>query len=110
MNISISSAAIDYLKSKISAAGGIGFRVSVKKTGCSGYAYVPSIVHHIDASDHCIEKDDVKIYIDHAWLDYLQHLNIDYHEENQMGLKQKKLILMNPKETGRCGCGESFHI
>lgn len=110
MNINISKAALDYLKSKIIAAGGIGFRISIKKTGCSGYSYVPSIVHTLEASDYCIEKEDVKIILDQAWLDYLKDLSIDYHEENQMGLKQKKLILTNPKETGRCGCGESFHI
>ena len=111
MNILFTEAASHYIQMMIEKKQAIGLRLSVKKTGCSGYSYVPTIVEAEVASDMIMTLDNgVKIFIDTAWQELLQNLQVDYREENISGLKQKRLIFINPKESGRCGCGESFHI
>jgi iron-sulfur cluster assembly protein len=88
-----------------------GFRISIKKTGCSGYSYVPSIVQQAEAHDAILSDiADFPVFIDTQYAEFLQEVHIDLIEDNVMGLKQKKLVFNNPKEAGRCGCGESFHI
>lgn len=110
-NITLSTSACDYIKKMLEKDKGVGFRLSVKKTGCSGYSYVPSIIESVYAHDLMFETSNgVKIYIDSAWLDLLQALHVDYVEEEKSGLKQKRLIFTNPNEASRCGCGESFHV
>lgn len=101
--------ASDYLQKKIAKDNAVGFRLTIKKTGCSGYAYQPSVVQQVNSHDELIVLENgVKIFIDVSWAHLLNGVNIDYVEENKTGLKQKKLIFTNPQETARCGCGESF--
>lgn len=108
--ITITEAANAYIEKMLAKNHGIGFRLSIKKTGCSGYSYVPTIIEKINASDVMMEtKTGIKIFIDVNWLHLLHGITIDYLEE-KVGLKQKRLIFTNPQEANRCGCGESFHI
>lgn len=110
LNIVFTEAACAYIK-KMLAKGGVGFRLSVKKTGCSGYSYLPSIIDKENPQDIRMRiADDLNIFIDSTWLHLLQHLQVDYVEEEKQGLKQKRLVFINPNEESRCGCGESFHI
>ncbi len=110
-NASFSAAACDYIKKIIQRDNGIGFRLSVKKTGCSGYSYFPEVIQEINPSDIFFEIEaGINIYIDTKWLHLMEGLKVDFVEEEIAGLKQKRLIFINPKEAGRCGCGESFHI
>jgi iron-sulfur cluster assembly protein len=109
--ITLTESASTYIKKIIEKEQGIGFRLSIKKTGCSGYSYVPSVIHKINSDDCVIETSSgLAIFIDAAWLSLLQNLNVDYVEEEKSGLKQKRLIFSNPNEASRCGCGESFTI
>ncbi len=109
--IILSTAANDYISKMLERKPNTHFRLSVKKTGCSGYSYLPLVVDRINPTDTIIEiENNLKIFIDTAWLHLLQDLHIDYIEEDKSGLKQKRLIFTNPNEAGRCGCGESFHI
>ena len=111
INITVTDAASDYIKKMLEKNNSVGFRLSVKKTGCSGYTYQPTVVDTINPADQVIEvQSNLKIFIDTAWLDLLQNLQVDYIEEDKLGLKQKRLVFTNPKEGDRCGCGESFHI
>jgi iron-sulfur cluster assembly protein len=111
MNITITAAACEYIKKMLDKNIGAGFRLSVKKTGCSGYSYYPAIVEKVNETDQTFTTDNgVKIFIDTSWLHLLQDLHVDYVEEEKTGLKQKRLVFTNPKESSRCGCGESFHI
>lgn len=88
-----------------------GFRLSIKKTGCSGYSYVPDIIETINTNDiHFEAQDHLPVYIDTTALPYLQNVIVDYVMENSKGLKQERLIFVNPNEKGRCGCGESFTV
>ena len=110
-DISVTDAACTYIKKNLEKNQGIGFRLSIKKTGCSGYSYVPEIINKVNEKDIVIKTaNEVTIYIDATWLHLLQGLHIDYMEEEKAGLKQKRLVFTNAKESGRCGCGESFHV
>ncbi len=110
VDIKVTDAACTYIKKKIEKEKGIGFRLSVKKTGCSGYSYSPSIVNKMIATDISIKKNGVSIFIDPTWSHLLNGLQVDYVEEEKLGIKQKRLLFINPNEATRCGCGESFHI
>lgn len=111
LNMKFTSAACDYIGKTLEKEKGKGLRITVKKTGCSGYAYAPSIIHEVNKNDIALEiKNGVFVYIDPEWLDMLDGLLVDYVIEEKTGLKQKKLIFTNRNESGRCGCGESFHI
>ena len=110
-NLIVTDAACAFIQTKMSAAGGVGLRVSIKKTGCSGYSYVPEVVATVNPNDTALPVGDgVTVYLDTTWLHLLDGVKIDFIEEEKSGLKQKRLLFTNEKEAGRCGCGESFHI
>lgn len=111
LDLTFSETASGYIRKMLDQKEGVVFRLSVKKTGCSGFSYLPTIVDKPEPGD--IELNlpaGLQIYIDAAWIDLLQGVRIDYVEENKSGLKQKRLVFSNPNESGRCGCGESFHV
>jgi iron-sulfur cluster assembly protein len=84
-----------------------GVRFSVKKTGCSGLAYVIDYVEQAVAGDVVLPlAQGYFIYIDKKSYPYLKGLAVDYV---QQGLN-RKLIFNNPNQTGQCGCGESFTV
>jgi iron-sulfur cluster assembly protein len=85
---------------------GIGIRVGVRTTGCSGLAYMLEYIDTDDPSLVCFESNDVKIYVDRTHLPYLNGLTMDYQRH---GLNEG-FEFINPNERDRCGCGESFRI
>lgn len=105
----VTDAAIEYIKTLLEKNNAKAFRLSIKKTGCSGYAYQPELVNDISSTDEHFDVKDMVILVDVLWLHLLKDIEIDYVEENKSGLKQKRLVFINPNESGRCGCGESFH-
>lgn len=111
INLKITNAACDYIKSMVEKEHGLGLRLTVKKTGCSGFAYAPAIVDKVNDDDHVITiENGIKIYVDTKWQHLLEGIVVDYVEDTKSGLKQKRLTFTNPNESGRCGCGESFHV
>lgn len=87
--------------------GAKAVRLSIKKSGCSGYAYDLKCVSEISSEDFIIELDGVyQLIIDVKSYPILEGLEIDYVKE---GL-QHKFIYRNPNQTGLCGCGESFSV
>ena len=108
--ITITDAAKTYIQKMIDKENGIGFRLSIKKTGCSGYSYLPAVIAEEKANDIVMDEKHIKIFIDPVWVHLFDGVIVDYIEEEKAGLKQKKLTFTNPKESGRCGCGESFHL
>lgn len=85
---------------------GIGIRIGIKTTGCSGLAYVLEYVDHKNSEDICIDCKDCKIFVDPKSSQYLQGLTIDFVRNGlNEGFKFK-----NPNERDRCGCGESFRV
>jgi iron-sulfur cluster assembly protein len=111
--IRFTKAASDHIKSRLEKEPhSVGFRLSIRKTGCSGYAYVPKIIDTIIKTDiHFYTADNLSIYIDPDCETFIKGLMIDYiDDELGLGIKQKRLVFINPNEKNRCGCGESFTI
>ncbi len=86
----------------------LGFRLSIKKTGCSGYQYVPSVMTNDNQQDDRVETaQGLTVFIDRQWLSILSGTVIDLVLGD---LGQKKLIYNNPNVENECGCGESFAL
>lgn len=110
--LQFTEAALAYIKGMLAQSPDKqGFRVSVKKTGCSGYSYAPALAEEALEGDLQWLVGDLPVYVDPACVEYVKGLTVDYIEEKKEGgLKQKKLVFINPNEKSRCGCGESFHV
>ncbi len=84
----------------------MGLRLAVRKTGCSGLAYVVDFADVIETGDMVFEDKGVKVVINPASFAYLQGAVVDFAREGfNEGFK-----FSNPNEKDRCGCGESFNI
>ena len=85
---------------------GIGLRVGVKTTGCSGYQYVIETAKAVNEEDRIIESNGIKIVIDEQSLRYLAGTELDFVREGlNAGFK-----FNNPNVEESCGCGESFSL
>lgn len=88
--------------------GGIGFRLAIKVTGCSGYMYNPEIVDNIKSADVKITTPQgLCIFIDPACVEIIKGTTVDFVEK-QLG--QQQLWFNNPNVASECGCGESFKL
>ncbi len=85
---------------------GLGLRLGIKTTGCSGLAYVLEFVDDLNEDDNVFDIDDVKIIIDTKSLVYLEGIQLDFVKE---GLNEG-FQFTNPNAKGECGCGESFNV
>jgi iron-sulfur cluster assembly protein len=85
---------------------GIGLRIGVVKSGCSGYSYALDYADAVAANDMIIEQDDVKVVVDKDNLPLLEGMILDFVKE---GLNQS-FKFINPNVTSECGCGESFSV
>lgn len=81
-----------------------GLRIGVKKTGCSGHAYVVEVAESVGAHDQIFESQGVKLVVDREALDFLDGTELDYVRE---GLNET-FKFNNPNVKATCGCGESF--
>ena len=86
----------------------IGLRLFTKKAGCSGLTYQSELIASVNPDDiQATSNAPLPIYLEQKSLAYLNGLTIDLVEK---ALGQSQLTFINPNETGRCGCGESFTI
>ena len=107
MAITLSDTAAKRVQDFLEQRGsGIGLRLGVKTTGCSGMAYVMEFVDDLDEGDSVFESNGVKVIIDPKSLVYLDGTEVDYTKE---GLNEG-FKFGNPNEANRCGCGESFTV
>jgi iron-sulfur cluster assembly protein len=107
MSISLTSAAADRVRSFLGRRGhGVGLRLSVKKTGCSGFAYVVNYADEIGADDVVFEDQGVKVIVDRPSLGFIDGTQIDFVKQ---GLNEA-FRFRNPNVKGECGCGESFTV
>lgn len=83
-----------------------GFRVGIKKTGCSGWGYEVSLAHHIDDDELVCEDKGIRLIVPKSALDKIKGTTIDYQKQ---GINQV-FVYQNPNITGECGCGESFTV
>ena len=107
MAITITESAAKRVKTFLDDRGkGIGLRVGVKTTGCSGMAYVIEFADEVETEDTIFENRGVKIIVDPKCLIYLDGTELDFAKE---GLNEG-FKFTNPNEKARCGCGESFSV
>jgi iron-sulfur cluster assembly protein len=88
--------------------GGVGIRLAVKTTGCSGLAYVLEYVNEHTADDATINyaQPGFSVIVDKRHEVYLSGMTVDYVRQ---GLNEG-FEFSNPNERDRCGCGESFRV
>jgi len=84
----------------------VGLRIGVKKTGCSGYAYVVDYADLINADDVIFEEHGIKVVVDPKSLELIDGTEVDFIKEGM----NEVFRFRNPKVKGECGCGESFSI
>ena len=107
MSISLTESAANRVKTFLEKRGkGVGVRLGVKTTGCSGMAYTIEFADEIEESDEIFEENGVKILINPKSLVYLDGTELDFAKE---GLNEG-FKFNNPNEKDRCGCGESFTV
>jgi iron-sulfur cluster assembly protein len=107
MSISLTEVAADRVKSFLANRGkGLGLRIGIKTTGCSGMAYVLEFVDEVNDEDKVFESRGVKVIIDPKSLVYLDGTEVDFARE---GLNEG-FKFTNPNAKDECGCGESFTV
>ena len=104
MPVSLTPSAAERVQSFLVKRGrGVGLRLGVKKTGCSGFAYVVSYADDVGAADIVFEDRGVKVIVDADSLRYVDGTEIDFVRE---GLSEA-FKFRNPNVRGECGCGEA---
>jgi iron-sulfur cluster assembly protein len=107
MSITLTTAAADRVRSFMEQRGkGVGLRLAVKTTGCSGMAYVMEYADQVEDDDVVFEDKGVKVLINPKSLVYLDGTELDYARE---GLNEG-FKFNNPNVKDMCGCGESFNV
>jgi iron-sulfur cluster assembly protein len=107
MSVSLTPSAADRVRTFLASRGhGVGLRLGVKKTGCSGFAYVVNYADEVASGDAVFETAGVKVIVDTESLRYVDGTEIDFVRE---GLNEA-FRFRNPNVKGECGCGESFNV
>ena len=107
MAITLTEAAAGHVRRYMEQRGkGIGLRLGVRTSGCSGMAYVLEFADELAEGDQVFEGHGVKVVIDPKSLVYLDGTELDFTKE---GLNEG-LEFRNPNVAGECGCGESFSV
>ncbi len=107
MSVGLTEAAARHITRYLGRRGkGVGVRLGVKTTGCSGLAYKIEFADEIAPEDIVFEQLGVKILVDPKSLPYIDGTELDFVRE---GLNEG-FKFNNPNERDRCGCGESFRI
>jgi len=107
MAIKLTESAADRVRSFLESRGhGVGLRLGIRKTGCSGYAYVVNYADEIGEDDHVFDSLGVKVVVDPASLPLIDGTEVDFVRH---GLSEA-FRFRNPNVKGECGCGESFSV
>jgi iron-sulfur cluster assembly protein len=105
--ITLSEQAAEKIKTNIDRRGkGLGIRLGVKTTGCSGMAYMMEFVDEPTTDDMSFVTNGVHVFVDPKSLAYLDGVQVEWVRK---GLNEG-FDFTNPNERDRCGCGESFRV
>lgn len=100
------AAAAHALKFLGNRSHGLGIRIGVRTTGCSGLAYTLEFVDAANDDDQAFQSLGVSLFVRKKDLRYLDGMSLDYQKH---GLNEG-FAFLNPNEAARCGCGESFTV
>jgi len=107
MAISLSESAAERVRNRLHQRGrGLGLRLAVKASGCSGFSYVVDYADEVLPSDLVFESQGVKVFVDPGSLSTIDGTRIDFVRQ---GLNES-FRFENPNMRGECGCGESFTV
>jgi iron-sulfur cluster assembly protein len=107
MAVTLTETAAKHVASQLMSRGkGVGIRIGVTTTGCSGMAYVLEFVDEPTANDAVFEDHGVKIVVDPKSLVYLDGTEMDFVKTGV----NEGFEFRNPNVKGECGCGESFTV
>ena len=107
MSVSLTPAAARHVEKSLAKRGsGIGLRLAVKTSGCSGFAYTLEFVDAVNPDDECFESNGMKVIVDSRSLGMLAGTELDFVRE---GLNEG-FKFNNPNAKANCGCGESFAV
>ncbi len=107
MAVSLTDSAATRVRTFLASRGsGLGLRLGVRKTGCSGFAYVVNYADSTTADDVVFEERGVRVFVDRASLPLVDGTIVDFVKQ---GLNEA-FRFRNPNIKGECGCGESFSV
>ncbi|MBC7215776.1 MULTISPECIES: iron-sulfur cluster assembly protein IscA [Extensimonas] len=107
MSLSLTPAAAQHVARSLAKRGrGLGLRLAVKTSGCSGFAYALEFVDALNADDQCFESHGTTLIVDAKSLPMLAGTELDFVRE---GLNEG-FKFHNPNAKAQCGCGESFAV
>lgn len=107
MAISLTDSAAGRVRQYLQRRGeGVGLRLGVTKTGCSGYSYVVNYADDVADDDVVFEDKGIKVIVDPEALPLLDGTEVDFVKN---GLNEA-FSFRNPNVSGECGCGESFNV
>jgi iron-sulfur cluster assembly protein len=107
MAVSLTESAARQIKKQLEKRGkGVGLKLGVRKSGCSGYAYTLAYSDAAEADDAVFEDFGVKVIVQQNDLPFIDGIQLDYRRE---GINEA-FRFDNPNVTGSCGCGESFTV
>ena len=107
MAISLTESAANRVRNYLEARGsGVGLRLGVTKTGCSGYAYAINYAEEVAEGDVVFEDKGVTVVVDADALPLIDGTEVDFVKS---GLNEA-FSFRNPNVSGECGCGESFNV
>lgn len=107
MSISITPPARERIRQFLAQTpDAVGVRFGVKRTGCSGFAYVVDLAEAAFPGDHTLDVDGIRLIVDDKSLSMVDGTVIDFRRQ---GLNAA-FVFHNPNATGECGCGESFTV
>jgi len=105
--VTVTPAALEHLRRQLGSQAGKAVRVSVKKSGCTGFMYVLDMVEQAGENDlHYRLDEQIELLIDRASLPVLSGTQIDLVKE---GINHQ-IRFINPNVKDQCGCGESFSV
>jgi len=107
MAISLTESAAERVRHFLEERGkGLGLRLGVRKTGCSGFAYVVNYADEVSPKDQVFEDRGVRVFVDPESLPLVDGTTVDFVKQ---GLNEA-FRFRNPNVKGECGCGESFTV
>lgn len=94
---------LEYLQRR---GSGVGLRVGVTETGCSGYSYVLDYADDVGRDDVVMRQNELNIVVARENLPLLEGTEVDFIQKDL----NEQFVFTNPNATGECGCGESFTV
>jgi iron-sulfur cluster assembly protein len=107
MTVTLTESAARQIKKQLDKRGkGLGLKLGVKQSGCSGYAYTIDYADAVTDNDVVFENFDIKVIVTSTDLEFVDGIELDYRKE---GINEA-FQFNNPNVKGTCGCGESFSV